>query len=233
MPKLLDEWPARREVLERAFSLLSGHKQLTAKELAAKIGQQGLSVKKGLVNSVLSNEGKRYVLYDRDTHGYSLRPTERAPGKFGELDILAALGSQRVRETPTRDSHGKRVAASRSDQLQARIRVDGMAFDLSISDGMEQELFAGSQRGAQVNVRVNRRHVAYGLIEDHLDVPGSSQSTGEASARQPSVVEAFFFAWAAYEHSLPEGSRIRAYASEARVEWGRQLRRFVSVGDED
>lgn len=89
---LKEEWTARRAVMEATLNLLSNGQSYTARQLREALTKHNFTTPKQLINSVLFNEARRYVFYDKEKFIYCLN----------QAKDLGETGGYYKEEWPTR-----------------------------------------------------------------------------------------------------------------------------------
>lgn len=220
---LLHEWPVRRSVLDLLLKALEEGQPRSARQLVTVLETQGLRVPKRLVNSVLFSEGRRYVLYDKKSHMYTLRAT--GDGESSD-DVREATYTEP--STPLTQSDG-------STDVSLKVRYLGRQdqFSFHSARSTTPAFFDVVVRGAEIRLVLNQDHPIYSSLSGLFDPPVASVETVlDQEAEPPNrTLEWLLIGWARYEYEQPAGSR-RRNVELARADWGRALRDLMTGNDE-
>ncbi len=105
MTRYAQEWQHRKVVMEAILEVLQDGKPRTARQILLRLPtDEGFKVNKRLVNSILFSEAKRYVIYNRNSYTYRMRPADEPVIDLPPWDlvrrraasILRAFGPQSV-----------------------------------------------------------------------------------------------------------------------------------------
>jgi len=219
---LLDEWPLRRSVLDLLLKTLKDRRPRSARQLVTVLESQGLRVPKRLVNSVLFSEGRRYVVYDKKSHLYTLRATGDAePSDEVRETTYAVLSTVDAQPKEPTDVSLKAQYLGRQDH-----------FSFHSARSTAPAFFDVVVRGAEIRLILNQEHPIYPKLYGLLgSAPAPVETTHVQEAELPyQTLEWLLIGWARYEYAQPEGSR-RQSVELARADWGRALRDLM-VGDD-
>jgi hypothetical protein len=221
----LQEWHARHVVMEATLRILADGKPHTSRQILDTLLEQGFTIPKRLVNSILFSEAKRYVKYDKKTFTYQLRQVE-----VNELDsAIDKIDTQNTPITTTRIS---------SEQVQGEIKAtligknDEYTFSVVTSTG--PIFFDISVKGRRINILLNEAHPITKELDEmlHPITDLSEDQLKDRAIKSQKTLELLLAAWAKYESELPTGRR-KHKAEEFRADWGRNVRILADEGLDD
>lgn len=201
----VDEWRIRKRVVDAAIDVLADGQPRTAQQITAELQKRGLNISKRLLNSVLFSEARRYVVYDKQAYSYTLRRT--------------AL-SESV-EVPIHNP---------APELKARYvgRNDEYTFVSGASTG--PAFFETATKSRTTEIVFNKEHPLFSSFAVIFEsTPTDNHAVSRKLAQAKKCIALMIVAWAKFENEQPAGPR-KFKAEEMRIEWGRNVRRFL-IGD--
>jgi hypothetical protein len=219
------EWPVRLRVANAALQVLASGGELSARDISQKLASRDLKVPKHLINSVLFSEARRYVVYNRANHKYSLRQVE--PSTLADFSGVA-IPSQNTSNCQRNNKRESQVSPREVGELTAKLLDSNREYRIVPRDGLGPAFFGVNIRGSEVTIELNSKHPAYHFARTALESNGQPPPDDFRSALDDAhvLVQALVEAWANYENSLTD-PRQRIRAEEARIEWGRHLRQLL------
>lgn len=208
---LKEEWQVRKKVMEAILDILSDGQSHSSKYILDQLNKQGFTVIKRLINSVLFNEARRYVLYDKETFTYRLREVE--PEEIDQAATSAYLRS---------------TLEVRSRTIKARVVGRNDEYVFTTSKLTSPAFFETSAKSRTIQVILNENHPLFSSLDNLLDNNSndSNHEMCEGLVEARKLFELLLVAWSKYENTQPDGPR-RFKVEEARLEWGRNARAFL------
>lgn len=208
---LSEEWHVRKLVMDAVLDVLSDGLQHSSRQILEKLEQQGLTIPKRFVNSILFSEARRYVVYDKISFTYSLREVEA--GELEQVDWASLIhtnsekGSQEIKA---------RYIGRNDEYIFSASKLTGPAF------------FETSAKSRTIQVVLNESHPLFSNLDILIEPISNNlnQEMYQNSVKSRKLLELLLASWSKYENDQPEGPR-RFKVEEARLEWGRNARAFL------
>ncbi len=151
-------------------------------------------------------------------------------GYTGESDRDESLSTDERRGIIEQSLIDEGIPESVARGLAATTVSNGLKYLFAEADLETPAFFSVKQRGGSIVLTLNTNHPAYPSLVEVLEGVDSEQGGNDCETRLENALEGLkllLFAWARYEDEQPDGSR-RIHAQEARVDWGRLARQFLT-----
>ena len=141
-------------------------------------------------------------------------------------------GKSCQRASVGRRYEGDGTAPAEAQQEAATIIDRGLKYDIVVANIESPAFFSVKQVAGILKVTLNSSHAAYENLIELLEKDAEDATLEELRKRLQNARDGLVLlltAWARYEDEQPDGRR-RELAQEARTDWGRVARTFLSQG---
>ena len=202
-------------------------------EIAHQI-QKTRSVLRRLLRAQTASEDRR-GRKRHDPNSPESRATEvtkhrQEEGHKGQSDEVEGLPEGQRQSQIEAELEGQGVPSSAAKELAARTISDGLKYVFAESDLETSAFFSVRQKGGSIIITLNTSHPAYSSLVEVLERDPAEDSDEGLRQRLTNAADGLklvLMAWARYEDEQPDGPR-RNQAQEARADWGRIARQFLS-----
>ncbi len=195
------------------------------------------SVIRKLLRAQTANEGgskkSRHQRNSAESKGTDVTRARQNDGHHGASDDGESMPEDERKKDISNELEQQGIDGDTAGEMAAITVSNGLKYVFAAADIGTPAFFSVRQKGGSILITLNMEHPAYEKLVEVLDPEDASGGGDDPQARLSLAsdgLKLLLMAWARYEDEQPDGKR-REQAQDARTDWGRLARDFLSSED--